>query len=75
MEIGKQIRKYRTELKLSQDDLEQMKDEIKTEDIRSFRRDSRIYGIFLEGVIVLKLFSLTGFQRDRIMDRNHLTLL
>ena len=100
MEIGKQIRKYRTELELSQDDLadkvyvtrqtisnwendrnypdirslvllsnvfgisldilvkgdlEQMKDEIKTEDIRKFRRDSRIYGIFLTGVIVLPM--------------------
>ena len=100
MEIGKQIRKYRTELKLSQDDLadkvhvtrqtisnwendrnypdirslvllsnvfgisldilvkgdlEQMKDEIKTDDIRSFRRDSRIYGIFLAGQIALPM--------------------
>ena len=100
MEIGKQIRKYRTELKLSQDeladkvyvtrqtisnwendrnypdirslvllsnvfgvsldilvkgDLEQMKDEIKTEDIRRFQRDSRIYGIFLAGVIALPM--------------------
>lgn len=100
MEIGKQIRKYRTELKLSQDDLadkvyvtrqtisnwendrnypdirslvllsnvfgisldilvkgdlEQMKDEIKAEDIRKFRRDSRIYGIFLVGVIALPM--------------------
>ena len=100
MEIGKQIRKYRTELKLSQDDLadkvyvtrqtisnwendrnypdirslvllsnvfgisldilvkgdlEQMKDEIKAEDIRKFRRDSRIYGIFLAGEIVLPM--------------------
>ena len=100
MEIGKQIRKYRTELKLSQDDLadkvyvtrqtisnwendrnypdirslvllsnvfgisldilvkgdlEQMKDEIKAEDIRKFRRDSRIYGIFLAGEIALPM--------------------
>ncbi len=100
MEIGKQIRKYRTELKLSQDDLadkvyvtrqtisnwendrnypdirslvllsnvfgisldilvkgdlEQMKDEIKEEDIRKFRQDSRIYGVFLAGVIVLPM--------------------
>ena len=100
MEIGKQIRKYRTELKLSQDDLadkvyvtrqtisnwendrnypdirslvllsnvfgisldilvkgdlEQMKNEIKAEDIRKFRRDSRIYGIFLAGEIVLPM--------------------
>jgi len=100
MEIGKQIRKYRTEAKLSQDelaervyvtrqtvsnwendrnypdirslvllsnvfgvsldilvkgDLEQMKDEIKTEDIRKFRRDSRIYTILLAGVIVLPM--------------------
>ena len=100
MEIGKQIRKYRTEQKLSQDDLadkvyvtrqtisnwendrnypdirslvllsnvfgisldilvkgdlEQMKNEIKAEDIRKFRRDSRIYGIFLAGEIVLPM--------------------
>lgn len=100
MEIGKQIRKYRTEMKLSQDDLadkvyvtrqtisnwendrnypdirslvllsnvfgvsldilvkgdlEQMKDEIKGEDIRKFRRDSRIYTIFLLGMIVLPM--------------------
>ena len=100
MEIGKQIRKNRTELKLSQDDLadkvyvtrqtvsnwendrnypdirslvllsnvfgisldilvkgdlEQMKDEIKAEDIRIFRRDSRIYTIFLVGMIVLPM--------------------
>ena len=100
MEIGNQIKKCRTEMKLSQDDLaekvfvtrqtisnwennrnypdirslvllsnvfgisldilvkgdlEQMKDEIKTEDIRSFRRDSRIYGIFLAGVIALPM--------------------
>ena len=100
MEIGKQIRKYRTELQLSQDeladkvfvtrqtvsnwendrnypdirslvllsnvfgisldilvkgDLEQMKDEIKAEDIRIFQRDSRIYAIFLAGVVVLPM--------------------
>lgn len=100
MEIGKQIRKYRTERKLSQDDLadkvfvtrqtvsnwendrnypdirslvllsnvfgisldilvkgdlEQMKDEIKAEDIRIFQRDSRIYAIFLAGVVVLPM--------------------
>ena len=100
MEIGKQIRKYRTELKLSQDDLadkvyvtrqtisnwendrnypdirslvllsnvfgisldilvkgdlEQMKDEIKSEDIRKFRRDSRIYAVFLIGMMVLPM--------------------
>ena len=36
-------------------DLEQMKDEIKAEDIRQFRRDSRIYGIFLAGVIALPM--------------------
>ena len=103
MEIGKQIRKYRMELKLSQDDLadkvyvtrqtisnwendrnypdirslvllsnvfgisldilvkgdlEQMKDEINAEDIRIFRRDSRIYTIFLVGMIVLPMPSL-----------------
>ena len=100
MEIGKQIRKYRTELKLSQDDLadkvyvtrqtisnwendrnypdirslvllsnvfgvsldilvkgdlEQMKDEIKAEDICQFRRDSRVYGILLAGQIALPM--------------------
>ena len=100
MEIGKQIRKYRTELKWSQDDLadkiyvtrqtisnwendrnypdirslvllsnvfgisldilvkgdlEQMKDEIKAEDIRKFRRDSRIYAVFLIGMMVLPM--------------------
>lgn len=100
MEIGNQIRKYRTALKLSQDDLaekvyvtrqtisnwensrnypdirslvllsnvfgvsldilvkgdlEQMKDEIHAEDIRKFRRDSRIYGIFLIGMMVLPM--------------------
>ena len=100
MEIGKQIRKYRTERKLSQDDLadqvyvtrqtisnwendrnypdirslvllsnvfgisldilvkgdlEQMKDEIKAEDIRKFRRDSRIYAVFLIGMMVLPM--------------------
>ena len=100
MEIGKQIRKYRTERQLSQDDLadkvyvtrqpisnwendrnypdirslvllsnvfgisldilvkgdlEQMKNEIKAEDIRKFRRDSCICGIFLAGVIVLPM--------------------
>ena len=100
MEIGKQIRKFRTERKLSQDeladqvfvtrqtisnwendrnypdirslvllsnvfgvsldilvkgDLEQMKDEIRTEDIRKFRRDSRIYTIFLVGMILLPM--------------------
>ena len=100
MEIGNQIRKYRTALKLSQDDLaekvyvtrqtisnwensrnypdirslvllsnvcgvsldilvkgdlEQMKDEIQAEDIRKFRRDSRIYGIFLIGMMVLPM--------------------
>ena len=100
MEIGKQIRKYRTEQKLSQDDLadkvyvtrqtisnwendrnypdirslvllsnvfgisldilvkgdlEQMKDEIKAEDIRKFRRDSRIYAVFLIGMMVLPM--------------------
>ena len=100
MEIGKQIKKYRTEQMLSQDaladqiyvtrqtisnwendrnypdirslvllsnvfgvsldilvkgDLEQMKDEIRTEDIRKFRRDSRIYTLFLIGVIVLPM--------------------
>lgn len=100
MEIGKQIRLYRTKLKLSQDDLadkifvtrqtisnwennrnypdirslvllsnvfgvsldilvkgdlEQMKKEIKEEDIRKFRRDSRIYAVFLIGMMVLPM--------------------
>ena len=100
MEIGKQIKKYRTEARLSQDeladkiyvtrqtvsnwendrnypdirslvllsglfgvsldilvkgDLEQMKDEIKAEDIRTFQRDSRIYTIFLLGMVVLPM--------------------
>lgn len=100
MEIGKQIRKYRRELQLSQDeladrvyvtrqtvsnwendrsypdirslvllsgvfgvsldilvkgDLEQMKDEIRAEDIRGFRRDSRIYAVFLAGMILLPM--------------------
>lgn len=100
MEIGKQIKKYRTELNLSQDeladriyvtrqtisnwendrnypdirslvllsnvfgvsldilvkgDLEQMKEEIKAEDIRKFKRDNRIVMVFLVGVIVLPI--------------------
>lgn len=100
MEIGKQIKKYRSEQGLSQDeladkvyvtrqtisnwennrnypdirslvllsnvfdisldilikgDLEQMKDEIKTEDIYKFRRNSRIYAILLVGMVVLPL--------------------
>lgn len=100
MEIGKQIKKYRTERKLSQDDLadqiyvtrqtisnwenernypdirslvllsnvfgisldilvkgdlEQMKEEIKMEDIRKFRRDSRIYTVFLAGMMLLPM--------------------
>lgn len=100
MEIGNQIRKYRADLKLSQDDLaekvyvtrqtisnwennrnypdirslvllsnvfgvsldilvkgdlEQMKDEIRAEDIRRFRRDGRIYGVFLIGMMVLPM--------------------
>jgi len=100
MEIGKQIRKYRTELKLSQDDLadkvyvtrqtisnwendrnypdirslvllsnvfgisldilvkgdlEQMKEEIKAEDIRKFKRDSWVYAVMLIGMIVLPM--------------------
>jgi len=100
MEIGKQIKKYRTELKLSQDDLadkvfvtrqtisnwendrnypdirslvllstvfgvsldilikgdlEQMKDEIKTEEIQKLKRDSRVYVVLLIGMIVLPM--------------------
>lgn len=100
MEIGKQIKKYRTERKLSQDDLadavyvtrqtvsnwenernypdirsllllsnlfgisldnlvkgdlEQMKDEIKTEDIRRFKRDSWVFSVMLIGMVVLPM--------------------
>ncbi len=100
MEIGKQIRKYRTERKLSQDDLadkvyvtrqtisnwendrnypdirslvllsnvfgisldilvkgdlEQMKEEIKAEDIRKFKRDSWVYAVMLIGMVVLPM--------------------
>jgi len=100
MEIGKQIRKYRGVLRLSQDeladkvyvtrqtvsnwenernypdirslvllsnvfgvsldilvkgDLEYMKDEIKKEDIRKFKRDSCIYGALLAGVAILPM--------------------
>jgi len=100
MEIGKQIKEYRTELKLSQDDLadkvfvtrqtisnwendrnypdirslvllstvfgvsldilikgdlEQMKDEIKTEEIQKLKRDSRVYVVLLIGMIVLPM--------------------
>ncbi len=100
MEIEKQIRKYRIELKLSQDDLadkvyvtrqtisnwencrnypdihslvllsnvfgisldilvkgdlEQMKEEIKAEDIRKFKRDSWVYAVMLIGMIVLPM--------------------
>lgn len=107
MEIGDQIRKYRTERKLSQDDLaekiyvtrqtvsnwetgrnypdirslillselfgvsldilvkgdlEQMKEEIKQEDIRKFRRDSRIYIVLLIGMILLPMPLLRYLQ-------------
>lgn len=100
MEIGKQIRKYRSELKLSQDDLadsvfvtrqtisnwendrnypdirslvllsnvfgisldilvkgdlEQMKEEIKAEDIQKFKQDSRVYAVLLIGMMVLPM--------------------
>jgi len=100
MEIGKQMKEYRTELKLSQDDLadkvfvtrqtisnwendrnypdirslvllstvfgvsldilikgdlEQMKDEIKTEEIQKLKRDSRVYVVLLIGMIVLPM--------------------
>lgn len=100
MEIGKQIKRYRTERLLTQDeladqvyvtrqtvsnwendrsypdirslvllsnlfgisldilvkgDLEQMKDEIKEEDIRLFKRDSRIFTVFLVGMVVLPM--------------------
>lgn len=100
MEIGNQIKKYRTEMKLSQDDLaekiyvtrqtisnwenhrnypdirslvllgqvfgisldilikgdlEQMNEEIKTEDIQKWKRDSRIYAIMLVGMMVLPM--------------------
>ena len=100
MEIGKQIKKYRTEAKLSQDeladkiyvtrqtisnwendrnypdirslvllgsvfgvsldilvkgDVETMKEKIDAEDIRSFKRDQRIYLILLAGEIILPI--------------------
>jgi len=100
MEIGKQIRKYRTEQKLSQEeladrvyvtrqtisnwendrnypdirslvllssvfgvsldilvkgDLEDMKEQIKAEDIQKFRRDSGIYAVMLVGMVVLPM--------------------
>ena len=100
MELGKQIKMYRTEMKLSQDeladkvyvtrqtisnwendrnypdirslvllsnvfgvsldilvkgDLEQMKDEIKAEDIHKFKRDSRVYAVLLIGMMVLPM--------------------
>lgn len=100
MEIGKQIKKYRTEQKLSQDDLadkvyvtrqtisnwendrnypdirslvllsnvfgisldilvkgdlEQMKEEIKAEDIHKFKRDSRVYAVLLIGMMALPM--------------------
>ena len=100
MEIGKQIRKYRTELKLSQDDLadkvyvtrqtisnwendrnypdirslvllssvfgisldilvkgdvQEMKEQIDAEGIRSFKRDQKIFLIMLAGMVVLPM--------------------
>lgn len=100
MEIGKQIRKYRTGQNLSQDDLadkvyvtrqtisnwendrnypdirslvllsnvfgisldilvkgdlEQMKEEIKAEDIHKFKRDSWVYAVMLIGMMVLPM--------------------
>ena len=100
MEIGKQIRKYRTGHNLSQDDLadkvyvtrqtisnwendrnypdirslvllsnvfgisldilvkgdlEQMKEEIKAEDIHKFKRDSWVYAVMLIGMMVLPM--------------------
>ena len=100
MELGKQIKMYRTEMKLSQDeladkvyvtrqtisnwennrnypdirslvllcnvfgvsldilvkgDLEQMKVEIKAEDIHKFKRDSRVYAVLLIGMMVLPM--------------------
>ena len=100
MEIGKQIRKYRTSQKWSQDDLadrifvtrqtisnwendrnypdirslvllstvfgisldilvkgdlDEMKEQIRMEDIRKFRRDSRVYALLLAGTILLPL--------------------
>lgn len=108
MEIGKQIRKYRTEQKLSQDDLadkiyvtrqtisnwendhnypdirslvllsnvfgvsldilvkgdlEQMKDEIKTEDIRRFKRDQLVAGVLLAGEVILAMPLLKYLQK------------
>ena len=100
MEIGNQIKKYRTELKLSQDnlaekvyvtrqtisnwennrnypdirslvllsnifgvsldilvkgDLEQMKDEIREDEIIRFRKNSQVYAVFLIGMVVLPM--------------------
>lgn len=100
MEIGKQIKKYRTELKLSQDeladkvyvtrqtisnwennrnypdirslvlmssvfgisldilvkgDVQTMKEQIDTEDIRSFKRDQSVFLIMLAGMVVLPM--------------------
>lgn len=110
MEIGKQIRKYRAEQNLSQDeladkiyvtrqtisnwendrnypdirslvllssvfgisldilvkgDLEQMKEEIKAEDIRKFKRDTCVYAVMMVGAVLLpvplvKLFKELG---------------
>ena len=100
MEIGKQIKKYRTEQKLSQEDLadkiyvtrqtisnwenernypdirslvllsnvfgvsldilvkgdlNHMKEEINTEYVRKFKRDSLVYAVFLAGMILLPM--------------------
>ena len=100
MEIGKQIRRYRTERKLSQEeladriyvtrqtisnwendrnypdirslvllsnvfgvsldilvkgDLETMKEQIKAEDIRRFKRDNRVFAVLLIGMVLLPM--------------------
>lgn len=109
MEIGKQIRKYRQELKLSQDelaerifvtrqsisnwendknypdiksllllsslfdisldtlvkgDLEEMKEQIKTEDIKRFNKDGGVFTLLLlaEIILAVPLASLWGFR-------------
>lgn len=71
MEIGNQVKKYRNEMNLSQDelaqkiyvsldmlvkgDLEKMKEEIKEEDITSFKKLSNIFAVFLLAMILLPL--------------------
>lgn len=107
MEIGKQIKKFRTEQRLSQDelaeriyvtrqtisnwendrnypdvrslvllsnvfgvsldilvkgDLKHMKDQIKEEDIRRFKRDNLVYTVFLVGMVLLPVPLLKFFR-------------